>query len=790
MKPEVSIIIPARNEIYLGKTIESLLQAAKGEIEIIAVLDGYWADAPIENPKVTYLHFGRARGMRNAINAGVAVARGKYILKCDAHCLFDEGFDVKLMAECEKNWVVIPRRYALDAETWQISENPRYPVDYMYLSSTLHGVAWNEKNKDPELEEKLIDDTMSAQGSCWFMFKDYFYELELEDEENYGTFANEFQEVGLKCWLSGGRVIVNKKTWYAHLHKNKEVGRGYRLNAGEIEKAANYTKRWLGNTAWHKQTLPFSWLMEKFKPVPTWPEDKNLQISPKMKIYVENFLQDSAIQRISDAIKKYLPKEYVWVDSVEEADFVVVMSYGHRRYIAKFTESLIAQNKKYAVIQLNLKITSNPGPKDWLPIWEKAELVWSYFDLPELCREDGAPVNFNFFYAPLGVENQVFKETKSKRIFLIASTGSGRPWNKECKNEVLLAAKNVGGKVFQMGQGENTDTITYSNGMDDQTLAKYYSQCEFVSGLRRIEGFELPVIEGLLCGARPICFDKPHYRHWFEGLAEFIPEDDKKELSLQRLFTKGARPVAEHEKEYVKSHFNWEVILKKFWNAVDSLNKMDKNIWEDGKKNELSFWEGWLKRKGAAFQNSRRLSPLFDFMIGNKKDVTIANLGAGAMCLIGDRRRDVKVHVVSSDMLADEFEKMRNELGITSVNHIEKQNMTALTYKDSSFDIVYCANALDHCQNPYKALQEMVRICKPGGWIYLYHFAHEGRRQRYHGLHQWNIDVTTDGDCIIWDKTLASENTFLLSDIYPGFKSDVRPMRKMTILTTCVQKNV
>jgi hypothetical protein len=109
---------------------------------------------------------------------------------------------------------------------------------------------------------------MSAQGSCWFMQKDYFNALELEDEENYGTFYNEFQEVGLKCWLSGGRVLVNKKTWYAHLHKTE--GRGYSLGNSQAEKGAAYTLRWLGNTAWHKQTLPFNFLIDHFKPVPTW----------------------------------------------------------------------------------------------------------------------------------------------------------------------------------------------------------------------------------------------------------------------------------------------------------------------------------------------------------------------------------------------------------------------------------------------------------------------------------------------------------------------------------------
>ena len=272
----VSVIIPSRNEVFLQKTILDLLTKAKGEIEIIAVLDGYWVENIVDDPRVIYLHLGAPRGMRNAINSGAAIAGGKYLMKCDAHCMFDSGFDTKLAADCEKDWVVVPRRYALNPEKWQLFDNPKYPIDYMYLSPTLHGVVWDKKNKNPKLKKKLIDDTMSAQGSCWFMYRDYFHELELEDEENYGTFSNEFQEVGLKCWLSGGRVVVNKKTWYAHLHKDKEMGRGYTLSGSEIQKATDYTKRWLGNTAWHKQTLPFTWLVEKFWPVPDWPEDRSL----------------------------------------------------------------------------------------------------------------------------------------------------------------------------------------------------------------------------------------------------------------------------------------------------------------------------------------------------------------------------------------------------------------------------------------------------------------------------------------------------------------------------------
>ncbi len=36
-----------------------------------------------------------AKGMRTAINQAVAIAKGKYIMKLDAHCMVDEGIDEK-----------------------------------------------------------------------------------------------------------------------------------------------------------------------------------------------------------------------------------------------------------------------------------------------------------------------------------------------------------------------------------------------------------------------------------------------------------------------------------------------------------------------------------------------------------------------------------------------------------------------------------------------------------------------------------------------------------------------
>lgn len=208
--------------------------------------------------------------------------------------------------------------------------------------------------------------------------------------------------------------------------------------------------------------------------------------------------------------------------------------------------------------------------------------------------------------------------------------------------------------------------------------------------------------------------------------------------------------------------------------------------WEEGKEPEIQFWREWFPRKGLEFQGDRELDKLFDFMISDKKEVKIANLGAGAINLIGNKREGVKVTVIASDILADEFNKIWEELDIKSPVPIEKQDMAHLTYGDDEFDIVYCTNALDHCLDPYGALEEMVRVCKPGGWIYLWHHAHEGKRLGYHGLHKWNLDVTEDGDCEFWNR--HREKTFLLSEIYSGFTNKLKKGNRASYITSFVQK--
>src|SRR5688572_5682458 len=108
----VSVIVPARNERFLGNTVSDLLRNAAESVEILVILDGYWPDPPLPADKrLKILHRGDAQGMRPAINAAVQMSTGQYLMKCDGHTMWPEGYDVQLKADyLADNWILTPRR--------------------------------------------------------------------------------------------------------------------------------------------------------------------------------------------------------------------------------------------------------------------------------------------------------------------------------------------------------------------------------------------------------------------------------------------------------------------------------------------------------------------------------------------------------------------------------------------------------------------------------------------------------------------------------------------------------
>src|SRR3990167_8286851 len=132
----LSVIIPSRNEKFLNKTIQDVLNKGTGEIEVIPVLDGYDTER-INDDRVRYITLENQpfTQKRQGINLAVKAARGEYIMSLDAHCMMAPGFDEQLVKDHQSDLVQVPRRHRLDAENWclQPQSDSRPPIDYEYI---------------------------------------------------------------------------------------------------------------------------------------------------------------------------------------------------------------------------------------------------------------------------------------------------------------------------------------------------------------------------------------------------------------------------------------------------------------------------------------------------------------------------------------------------------------------------------------------------------------------------------------------------------------------------------
>lgn len=111
----------------------------------------------------------------------------------------------------------------------------------------------------------------------------------------------------------------------------------------------------------------------------------------------------------------------------------------------------------------------------------------------------------------------------------------------------------------------------------------------------------------------------------------------------------------------------------------------------------------------------------FERFLKKKTEVKIADLGSGPICTLGNLWGNVKIKIYASDILAPQYSKLIEEQNCKLITPVEYQDMENLTYPDEFFDLVHCVNALDHTKDVQKALNEMKRVCKIGGYIYLRH---------------------------------------------------------------------
>lgn len=264
--PDLSILIPARNEEWLQRTIKDIEDHKEGDTEIL------WEEDT------------EPMGQRALTNKLARQSKAKYVMKVDAHCSFSQGFDVKMMEDIDDRTIMAPSMMNLHAYDWNCPEHMRNYQGPKCCDKAEKIEVWQPKYKpilsnyeftkdlifnfSPKQDESDITETMCLQGSAWMVSREMYFDLNLCDEE-FGSWGQQGVELGCKGWLSGGRAVTTRKAYYAHLFR-KEEEFPYQRDMKQVDHAHQYSKDLFIKNNWDKAQYDFMWLIDKFNYPQDW----------------------------------------------------------------------------------------------------------------------------------------------------------------------------------------------------------------------------------------------------------------------------------------------------------------------------------------------------------------------------------------------------------------------------------------------------------------------------------------------------------------------------------------
>jgi len=378
MQYDLTVIIPARNEEFLDRTIQDVLEHSKANTEVIAILDGYLPNPPLKpDPRITIIYNPVSVGQRAAANQAAKLAKGKYLMKIDAHVAFDDGFDVKMLEvfkETGDNVTMMPIMRNLHAFDWVCPDGHRRyqspsgacetcgkptrkdivwiakksPATHSFrFDKTMHFQYWGEWSKT---QSGNLRETMSIQGSCFMLTREKYFELDICSED-FHSWGQQGVEVACKTWLSGGRVIVNMKTWYAHMFRTRggDFGFPYSQPQDKVNENRELSRELFQKDKWPKAIRKFQWILDKFNP-PDW------GITKGMIYYTDNQLDEKIAKPVREKLQEISGKKKINIvsSSLKKMDFGVknvrFPSY-KRGYLAMYKQILGAlENSKDEII--------------------------------------------------------------------------------------------------------------------------------------------------------------------------------------------------------------------------------------------------------------------------------------------------------------------------------------------------------------------------------------------------------------------------------------------------------
>jgi len=179
----------------------------------------------------------------------------------------------------------------------------------------------------------------------------------------------------------------------------------------------------------------------------------------------------------------------------------------------------------------------------------------------------------NIIETPWGYEPNIFFKHPCLKTYKILCTGyvadsEGIDACWDACGKLSSKLCHVGGKLPEVKEGRWYDRF---EGISDQEMRRLYNSSEYVSGMRREGGFELPVIEGYACGCQPIVFDQPTMRKYYSDFALFVPNVPRYELTKHLVKLLLPRKSIKPDPEILK-RFRWKTVMAKVWTQILEAN--------------------------------------------------------------------------------------------------------------------------------------------------------------------------------------------------------------------------
>lgn len=222
---------------------------------------------------------------------------------------------------------------------------------------------------------------------------------------------------------------------------------------------------------------------------------------------------------------------------------------------------------------------------------------------------------------------------------------------------------------------------------------------------------------------------------------------------------------------------NWRFSVERVFHPATQLSAMYDHSAEG--------WDDSLKRLGYDLAYDKLMTHLNEMgvlsRLPHNAQVLDCGIGTGALSHAFAQQHAGQTHItgvdISGGMLAQAHQKL-SSAGVDTTLQIG--NVLDLPFEDASFDVVMTAHVVEHLEDPFAGLSELLRVLKPGR-PFIFVISRKGLVSPFLSL-RWNYRALTSNMVLNWldDATCVDVSHHSLtsrawisdmSAVYIGYKS-------------------